>query len=282
VEMKAPAARKSVYFPVLLLAVIFFLPAGCQSNAALARTLRPFKFLGIHDVYFYVPVRAHEELAGQFMARFFGLPPQNQGQILSHIDAVYGGFGPDPAALELALTGSFPRMMLKSALTAKNGWAPGQDTDTFRHSAMGLEIHAGEPGVIFVANDTRAMLARSEIDREDAPLWMTGDVSGPDILFYMPRAMRFAPVSLQVILGSLSALREASLSGTLTKFPGDSGYIAFLDINIHNERLASAAAPLLAAGIGGFITADVTVGQGGHILLSGIPLEPEAILEFLR
>ncbi|MDR3284832.1 MAG: hypothetical protein LBS97_06615 [Treponema sp.] len=273
--------RILLFFALLAAVFVFFF--GCQTAQSPIKKINPFTLMDSHELYVYFPVKGNEQLAGRFMTQFFGaLPEHTVNQIISRIHILYGGFGPDSKPAELAVAGSFSRTVLKSAFTQKNGWAAVQK-NVLRHETTDIEIYTGTPGLLFIARDVKTMLARQDSKLPpDVPQWMAETVSGSDIAFFLPQALTVLPDSLRLALAILPILNGASASGILKKNGQNEGYVLSLDVNIHNERLASVAAPLLAKTISPLAIAEVTAGDGGHILISGIHLDTETITGLIR
>jgi hypothetical protein len=271
------------------------LVAGCKSTPAPEEQPDPFLFIGDHDLYFHFPVKGNESIAEQFMERYIpDISRKSKQQILSRITRLYGGYGPGSGDIELVVFGSIPKSALKSSLTKKNGWIPVQKNIIYRHSATGIEIHLGgtptnTPGALLLAFDAEEMSTRS-ISRsneewelpKDAPEWMRGAVSDADIQFYLPSALTMLPSELKSALAVVPMAKEASASGVLAKAQKKRDYTLSLDVDFHNERMTAILVPLLMGAIEGFIQLDVTMGIGGHIILSGITLDENAIQNILK
>jgi hypothetical protein len=266
------------------------LVTGCKSTPAIEEQPDPFLFIGDHELYFHFPVKGNEIIAEQFMERYIpDISRKSKQQILSRITRLYGGYGPGSSDIELVVFGSIPKSALKSSLTKKNGWVPVQKNVIYRHSATGIEIHIDTPGALLLAFDADAMstrsLSRSNEEWElpkDAPEWMRGAVSDANIQFYLPSALTMLPSQLKSALAVIPMAKDASASGVLEKAQKKGDYTLSLDVDFHNERMTAILVPLLMGAIEGFIQLDVTMGIGGHIILSGITLDENAIQNILK
>jgi hypothetical protein len=270
--------KHSLILPVCTI-LLSLLVAGCSSTSALVTELNPLKFIGDHDLYFHFPVKANEGLAEQFMDRYFvGAPQKTKNQILSRIASIYGGFTSGSNKLELVVLGSFPKVVLKSALTKKNGWT--QVNTALYRWVNGLEINIETPGLLLIADDVEAMSTRSLSGEVEAE-WLGGSESDSDIQFYLPSALMLLPAQVGASLALLPMTRNASASGVLKKTSENEDYALSLDVDLHAE-MAAVLVPLLVRTIGNYIEADVTVGDAGHIIVSGITLDETVIANIIK
>ena len=206
---RAPFCLSTVRAALLCLGAL--LGTACQSGSGHPDLpgLEPLSLLGgDSSIYVSVPVAAHAELAAHLLqAELPPLSSKDADLLVSHLDMLYAGLGTvdNLGRLELAASGNFPPVAIKSLLTAKNGWsretfhagsspealAAGYPAtfDTFVSEEAGFAVSFPSPGVLCAAPDVRPLLEHAAL-RSPAPEkpyagWVGQD--SEDILFYIAR-----------------------------------------------------------------------------------------------
>lgn len=286
----------NAFYALFIGSLLLLAGTGCQTVPKTAHR-NPFLLMGAHDVYVRFPVKDNEALAESLLnACFPDISADTRNTALARVSTVYAGFDLDSAAQvapetfgELVVAGSFPRTALGSALRAKNGWAKiryGAGI-CYRHNAAGIELYAGIPGTLCIAHDVSPMIERAGNPAEEGefavhgvPPQMTTTAFGLDVQFYLPRAARFLPQDTQTLLALLpeNIIAAASASGTLAKEAQTESYILSLDVNARHDRAAAALLPLVSRMLDG----DATATRDGHILLTDIRLEANALQDYLK
>jgi hypothetical protein len=256
-------------------------------------------------IYFLLPARSHEEASLLAAKRFFPDAKEKElKQIISHIDAVYGGYmGRRP---QLVFTGSFPRAVMKSAFTQKNGWREissviaGVKTAYYRNDGANIEVFDGIPNTLLISSDAAPMIERFLTGEADyggeagagqtggVPVWLqmparpsAGAGRDDDIRFYIARATALLEKMSDLKLPADGAFVSASAEGRLSKTGGTGAdYFLSLDIDLKDRRAVMPALLLLSMS-GVFAGAEITQGQGARVEIKNFPVPRSMIADLL-
>ncbi|GMO46762.1 MAG: hypothetical protein Pg6C_08610 [Treponemataceae bacterium] len=254
-------------------------------------------------IYFLLPARNHEEVSLLAAKRFFSDAGEKElKQIISHISAVYGGFMGRNS--QFVITGSFPRVAIKSAFAQKNGWREissdiaGVKTIYYRHDSANIEVYDGIPNSLLISADVSPMIERFLTGAADyageveagrgvgVPVWleMPAGASGNrnnDIRFYITRVSALLEKVSALKLPSDGAFATASAEGWLSKAgSAEADYFLSLDIDLKDRRAVMPAVLLLSLS-GAFAGAEITQGQGARVEIKNFPVPQSMIADLL-
>jgi hypothetical protein len=244
------------------------------------------------EFFLLLPMEGHREPADAFFQkRVPGLSPQDRGVILSRIDTVYGGL--KEKKFQAVVTGSFPELLLRGGLSAKNGWARitssslGRRVTYYRHAGGNVEVYTGYPGMIFLAEDVLPMIDRAGGGGDDflsqggLPQWvLQGGAPDGEIRFYSAHFSALIQGLTGIPLPREGAVAAASGEGILTGRDGGEPYSLTLMVDVKDKR-AVIPAKLLFSLAGFFSGAQVSSGDDTVITISGIAIKADALAGFL-
>jgi hypothetical protein len=281
-----------IYRTVFFAAALVFLCA-CSTTHLSKDSVAPFALMDAMQILFLLPVQEYRDAALAFSEKLFPDSSNTEReQIVSHVETVYGGY--NAAKAQFVFTGSFPPIVIKSALVKKNGWTAitaqinNAAVPYYRNAEANIEIFSGVPNMLIVSDNLLPMLERlysGNAASPQIPSWAAQTVVVPiesDVLFYVERFSAVIEKMLNIRLPRDGAFALASAEGQLSKTgaDSDSGALLSLDIDFKDTRAVTPALLLLSfAGV--FAGADITAGEGAHVLVKNVPIPAELITGFL-
>jgi hypothetical protein len=284
--------------------VTFFF-AACQTRGRVESALYPFTLMDEKtQIYFLIPVQEHKDAAITFSKTIFQeSTDKEREQIVSHISKVYGGYSSaansDGFSInasskpQFVVTGSFPRIVLNSVFTKKNGWIEvSAKTKTqisfYRNAQANIEVFTGIPNVLIISDNVLPMIERLAVQtmpgsKQSLPSWVgyaASEHAETDVKFLVEGAAVLIEKMYHVRLPLDGAVSNAAVEGALSKNPSDDGYFLSLDIDLKDER-AVRPAMLLLSFAGLFSGAEMSQGTGAHVLIRNVPMQKEAIMSLL-
>jgi hypothetical protein len=283
---------------VILLAAVF---AFSCSTAPKELAVSPYALMDEDmDIFFLLPVAGHKEAARVFAQKLFpAVSEKDRNAILSRLDTVYCGW--KGGKMQVLVSGNFPAVALKSALSQKNGWLkvsaqiPGADSSGekvsfYRNSGAGVEVYTEIPGLVFVAEDALPMIERSRYAPSPdpgLPAWVTEGLPAGTSVKEAPSALRFfgrnfsslAKKFFALNLPGDGAISGATVDGVLENEEGKN-YLLSLAVDVKDKR-AVLPAKLLLSLIGLFSGAEIASGEGTVISIRNIPVPSDMVTNLL-
>lgn len=311
--------RRNIIFTLLAAAgaVLFVLPlAGCKSTKAISDEISAEKVevipkvdpLAVLDgdsaVYFRVPVADHKPFVKSLLlSNIDGMADADAETIVNHLDMICLGVGTkeNPKRLQLAASGSIPRIAVKTALSEKKGWTKFTDPVTYyTHPGTKYQLAVPTTANVFLADDVSPLVenyktvlgsdtesvitAQTDGWNDEVYEWMTAPGSAMRFCVLRPQAflarllgvdMRFA---LEFASGELTAVKQDDTA--VGGVPGDAGYELSMKLVFQKARVVRAALAVLSLAFGDRMQA--TAENGSNVLqVSGIHVSNVTVLDLL-